>query len=144
MKYLLAIAAISGIFVTVLVIAFMIATIWPVKAGHVPLIVEKDYTDYVTVCKKEKFMEFIDDIIQISESEQNILQAHGCYFEQKSFIVEGYVCSFVVKHVKTFSVIKIDDRIDTYVIVQINPVNDLIECTSERIDSFPIRIPAME
>ncbi|KKN07386.1 hypothetical protein LCGC14_1067560 [marine sediment metagenome] len=134
MKYLLPIIA-----------GLVLFAVIPAKASHIPLEMEQSYTDRVTICKKENLMGFIKDIKQVTHSSDDILDAHGCSIGSQTFVVKGYICSFVVeKNSRVFSVIKTDDSIHEYIISFINPSDNLIECTGERIDSFPMRIPSIE
>jgi len=116
----------------------------PALANHIPLIRGETYTDRIVVCKKDKLMAFIEDYKRIVDSEQDILDAYGCQVQIKTFQVDNYVCGFDFHngYGPHYSVIKLVDPAHDYIIFHMSPhVARRIECTAERINSYPIRIP---
>ena len=116
----------------------------PAYASHIPLLRGETYTDKIIVCKKDKLMAYIEDYKRIVDSEQETLEWHECYVQVKTFIVDDYVCGFDFfnGYGAHYSVIKIVDPAYDYVIFHMSPhIARRIECTAERINSYPIRIP---
>ena len=108
----------------------------PAQANHIPLIEGVTYTDKVTDCKTGNLKNFISQISQITNAtnEKIILENNECVLERQTFVIEHYICSFMVNlSSKPFSVVKLvsDDRIHKYVIVFAQPPIGWMECTDE-------------
>jgi len=106
----------------------------PAKADHIPLEIGQTYTDRVVVCKNSNIKGFIKDFDQATqESATSAAINNDCDVGlQKGFVVEEYICSFVVEPGK-FSVINPfkNSRFLEYAIVFMIPTDGWVDCTDE-------------
>jgi len=65
---------------------------------------------------------------------KTIIENNECVFEVQTFVIEKYICSFMVNiNSRPFSVVKLvsDDRIHKYIIIFAQPPIGWMDCTDE-------------